>query len=61
MLICSAIGVRISQNIGSTILKRIFSAIPKGFRGSQNTFEQMGIGKDKSTILAVLVTALMII
>lgn len=83
MLICSAVGVKISQNMGSTILKgifdaigyigktivnaiswlirQIFSAIPRVFRGSRKTFEQMGISKGTSTLLAVLVTALVII
>lgn len=83
MLICSAAGVRISQNMGSTILKGIFNAIgyvgktivnaigwlirqilniiPKIFKGSRKTFEQMGVNKGISTLLAVLITAIVVI
>lgn len=83
MLICNAAGVRISQNLGATLVNGIFRAIgyivrnivdaviwigrralrliPKVFEESRRLFNQMGLSKAVSTLLAILVTILVII
>lgn len=83
MLVCNAAGVRISQNLGATLVNGIFRAIgyivrnivdaaiwigrralrliPKVFEESRRLFNQMGLSKVVSTLLAILVTILVII
>lgn len=83
MLICNAAGVRISQNLGATLVNGIFRAIgyivrnivdaviwigrralrliPKVFEESRQLFNQMGLSKVVSTLLAILITILVIV